>query len=99
MFGIVIFLINALSVRSFAEMEFWFSSIKVAAIILFIVIGGAAVFGLIDFKGGQETPFLSNFMTDRGLFPNGVLAVMFTLVMVNFSFQGTEPCRHCGRGK
>lgn len=29
-------------------------------------------------------------MTDRGLFPNGVLAVMFTLVMVNFSFQGTE---------
>ncbi|KIU06115.1 amino acid permease [Bacillus subtilis] len=89
-FGIVIFLINALSVRSFAEMEFWFSSIKVAAIILFIVIGGAAVFGLIDFKGGQETPFLSNFMTDRGLFPNGVLAVMFTLVMVNFSFQGTE---------
>ncbi|HDV0606590.1 TPA: amino acid permease, partial [Acinetobacter baumannii] len=89
-FGIVIFLINALSVRSFAEMEFWFSSIKVAAIVLFIVIGGAAVFGLIDFKGGQETPFLSNFMTDRGLFPNGVLAVMFTLVMVNFSFQGTE---------
>ncbi|MCY8280895.1 amino acid permease, partial [Bacillus inaquosorum] len=85
-FGIVIFLINALSVRSFAEMEFWFSSIKVAAIVLFIVIGGAAVFGLIDFKGGQETPFLSNFMTDRGLFPNGVLAVMFTLVMVNFSF-------------
>jgi arginine/ornithine permease len=71
-------------------MEFWFSSIKVTAIILFIVIGGCAVFGLIDFKGGQETPFLSHFMTDKGLFPNGVLAVMFTLVMVNFSFQGTE---------
>ncbi len=34
-FGIVIFLINALSVRSFAEMEFWFSSIKVAAIVLY----------------------------------------------------------------
>ncbi|WP_406621591.1 amino acid permease [Bacillus atrophaeus] len=89
-FGVIIFSINALSVRSFAEMEFWFSSIKVTAIVLFIIIGGAAVFGFIDFQGDQQAPFLSHFSTDKGLFPNGVLAVMFTLVMVNFSFQGTE---------
>lgn len=37
-FGVVIFSINALSARSFAEMEFWFSSIKVMAIVLFIIL-------------------------------------------------------------
>ena len=40
----VIFTSNALSVRFFAETEFWFSFIKVAAIVLFILIGGCAVF-------------------------------------------------------
>lgn len=89
-FGVVIFSINALSARSFAEMEFWFSSIKVMAIVLFIILGCAAVFGFVGFNGGQTAPYLSNFTTDKGLFPNGAQAVLFTLVMVNFSFQGTE---------
>ncbi|PIK32528.1 amino acid permease, partial [Bacillus siamensis] len=89
-FGVVIFSINALSARSFAEMEFWFSSVKVMAIVLFIILGCAAVFGFVGFNGGQTAPYLSNFTTDKGLFPNGAQAVLFTLVMVNFSFQGTE---------
>lgn len=50
----------------------------------------AAVFGFVGFNGGQTAPYLSNFTTDKGLFPNGAQAVLFTLVMVNFSFQGTE---------
>ncbi|KKB73018.1 MULTISPECIES: amino acid permease [Bacillus] len=89
-FGVVIFFINALSAKSYAETEFWFSSIKVAAIVLFIVIGCGAIFGLIGLKGGEPAPFFSRFTTDGGLFPNGLPAVLFTLVMVNFSFQGTE---------
>ena len=47
-------LINALSARSYAETEFWFSSIKVTAIILFILIGGAAVLVLLILK--EENP-------------------------------------------
>ena len=34
------FAINALSSRSFAEVEFWFASIKVITIIAFIILGG-----------------------------------------------------------
>ena len=49
-FGVTIFTINALSARSYAETEFWFSSIKVSAIIAFIILGGAAMFGFIDLK-------------------------------------------------
>jgi len=36
-FAILIFVLNVLTVRLFAETEFWFSSIKVVAILLFIV--------------------------------------------------------------
>src|ERR1700727_15439 len=37
---------NLVSVRSFGEFEFWFASIKVAAIILFLVLAGVYVAGL-----------------------------------------------------
>lgn len=88
-FGALIFSLNALSAKAFGETEFWFSSVKIFAIIMFIVVGGAAMFGLIDMKSGQEAPLLSNFFAE-GLFPNGVTALLITMITVNFSFQGTE---------
>ena len=48
---ILIFTLNALSVRLFAEAEFWFASIKVFAICAFIVIGSLAIFGVIPVAG------------------------------------------------
>jgi len=88
-FAILLFLLNALSARSFAETEFWFAGVKVVTIVLFILVGGAAMFGLINF-GGQPAPMLTNFTNDGGLFPNGLTAVLLTMIAVNFAFQGTE---------
>ncbi|MGG1660239.1 amino acid permease [Brevibacillus sp. NRS-1366] len=88
-FGGVLFLLNALSARAFGESEFWFSSIKVSAIILFIILGGAAMFGLIDLKNGQPAPMLSNF-TNSPLLPHGITGLIMTMITVNFSFTGTE---------
>ncbi|MCM3007021.1 amino acid permease [Priestia koreensis] len=88
-FALLIFLLNALSAKAFGEAEFVFSSIKVIAIILFIGIGGAAMFGLLDMKSGEGAPFLSHFF-DEKLFPNGLKALLITMITVNFSFQGTE---------
>ena len=88
-FGIALFLMNALSARAFGETEFWFSSIKVAAIILFIVLGGGAMFGFIDMGEGQAAPMLSNF-TEAGWFPNGITGFLLTAITVNFAFQGSE---------
>ncbi|MFL6562411.1 MAG: amino acid permease, partial [Bacillus sp. (in: firmicutes)] len=88
-FAVVLFSLNALSARAFGETEFWFSSIKIFAIIAFIVLGGAAMFGLIHLKGGQPAPFFSNF-TAQGLLPHGFSALIITMIAVNFSFQGTE---------
>jgi arginine/ornithine permease len=88
-FGLILFLLNALSARAFGETEFWFSSVKVLAIILFILLGGAAMFGFIHMKGGQAAPFLTHF-TDNGILPNGIKGLLLTMITVNFSFQGTE---------
>ncbi|WP_373688003.1 MULTISPECIES: amino acid permease [Bacillus] len=85
----LLFLLNALSAKAFGEAEFWLSGIKIIVIILFIILGGGAMFGLIDMKGGQPAPFFSNFV-ENGILPNGLSAVFITMITVNFAFQGTE---------
>ncbi|RNB86905.1 amino acid permease [Brevibacillus fluminis] len=89
-FAGAIFLLNALSVKFFAETEFWFAGIKVVTIIFFILLGGAAMFGFIPMKDGSAAPMLSNFSGADGLFPNGLLPVLMTMISVNFAFSGTE---------
>lgn len=89
-FAVLLFSINALSTKSFAEVEFWFSSIKVIAVIAFIILGGAAMFGFLHMKGGEPAPFFSNYTDHGGLFPKGIAAILITMIGVNFSFQGTE---------
>ncbi|WP_418287670.1 amino acid permease [Lentilactobacillus curieae] len=89
LFMIVIFTSNALSVRFFAETEFWFSSIKVIAIIAFIVLGALAIFGVLPIKGYTHAPLFHNLFRD-GMFPNGVKGVFTTMLTVNFAFSGTE---------
>src|SRR6202521_5925410 len=39
-------LTNLISVKSFGEFEFWFASIKVAAIVVFLILAGVFVLGL-----------------------------------------------------
>lgn len=86
---ILIFTLNALSVRFFAEAEFWFSSIKVFAICAFIIIGLLAIFGVIPIAGYQHAPMFGNLIKD-GVFPNGFMPVFATILTVNFAFSGTE---------
>ncbi|MCD5322174.1 MULTISPECIES: amino acid permease [Pontibacillus] len=88
-FAALIFSLNAFSVKFFAEAEFWFSSVKVVAIVLFILIGFGAMFGWVTVTNSEPTSVLSNF-TSQGLFPNGVTAILMTMLAVNFAFSGTE---------
>ncbi|MED1202768.1 S-methylmethionine permease [Heyndrickxia acidicola] len=89
LFAILIFVLNIVTVKIFAESEFWFSSIKVIAILLFIIIGAAAMTGILPMAHSQSAPFLSNFKQD-GMFPHGALAIVMTMLAVNFAFSGTE---------
>ncbi|MCZ8518457.1 MULTISPECIES: amino acid permease [Paenibacillus] len=88
-FVVLLFLLNAMSAKAYAETEYWLASVKLVTIILFIGLGGAAMFGLIH-PAGASAPMLSNFTGEGGLFPNGIGAVLFTMIAVNFSYQGSE---------
>lgn len=78
--------VNLTSARSFGEFEFWFSSIKVSAIIAFILVSAAYVAGLY----GESSPGLANLTAHGGFAPNGTLVIIATVTTVIFSMMGTE---------
>jgi len=78
--------VNLMSSRSYGEFEFWFASIKVGAIVAFIVIGFAYVLGLTSPAG---TTF-ANLYSDRGFAPFGWPAVLAGATTIVFSLCGAE---------
>ncbi|MGG0413387.1 amino acid permease [Peribacillus simplex] len=84
---ILLTLTNIYSVKSFGEFEYWFSLIKVVAIILFLGLGLFVIFGLVP---GVEAPGLSNLTGNGGFMPSGISAVLLGITVVIFSFMGTE---------
>ncbi len=89
LFAAMILGINVLKVRVFAEVEFWFSAIKVVTIIAFILLGAGAIVGFIPLQDGSPAPFFSS-LTEGGLFPNGAFVIFMTMLAVNFAYSGTE---------
>lgn len=78
--------VNLLSARSYGEFEFWFASIKVAAIIVFIALAAAFAFGWL----GQKGPGLTNLTAQGGFMPFGFVAVLGGAAAVFFSITGAE---------
>ncbi|AYF85856.1 MULTISPECIES: amino acid permease [unclassified Pseudomonas] len=89
LFVVVLFSLNALATRAFGEAEYWFSGIKVAAILGFIVVGLLAIFGGLPLASGEPAPKFSNLIGDT-LFPNGLSAVFAVMMAVVYAFQGCE---------
>ncbi|MFF3324470.1 amino acid permease [Streptomyces sp. NPDC002889] len=80
---------NLASVASYGEFEFWFAGIKVVAIGAFVVIGLLAVFGVLPGSDNPGAGFAH--LTDAGGFlPNGAGAILTGVLMVVFSFMGSE---------
>ncbi len=78
--------VNARSVGAFGSFEYWFSTIKVSAIVVFILLGAAILLGI-----HQQRPIgLDNFRAYGGFLPRGWLGVWQALAFVIFSFIGTE---------
>ncbi|MEU6660745.1 amino acid permease [Streptomyces sp. NPDC046821] len=80
---------NLASVASYGEFEFWFAGIKVVAIGAFVIIGLLAVFGVLP---GSHNPGNGlGHLTDAGGFmPNGAGSILTGVLMVVFSFMGSE---------
>ena len=77
---------NLFSVSSFGEFEFWFAGIKVAAIVLFLVMGALFVVGAWPNKGFD----FSNLTAHGGFFPAGSGAIFAAILVVIFSMTGAE---------
>jgi GABA permease len=79
-------LTNLVSVKSFGEFEFWFASIKVAAIVGFLVLAGVYVLGLWP----GVAPSVVNLTAHGGFAPNGVLPILTGAVAATGFYFGAE---------
>src|SRR5450755_3641759 len=79
-------LVNLMSVRSYGEAEFWFASIKVVAITVFLVAGGVFVMGWWPGSSGG----LSHLTVHGGFMPNGIVPVLTGAVAATGFYFGTE---------
>ncbi|GAQ58176.1 amino acid permease [Streptomyces acidiscabies] len=87
-FLVVLFGVNLISVKLFGEMEFWFSMVKVTALIGMIVIGlGVLTFG---FSSAGDTAAVSNLWAFDGFFPKGIGSSLMTLQGVMFAYLAVE---------
>jgi len=78
--------VNLMSARSYGEFEFWFSSIKVAAIIVFILLAAAYACGFTAPHGAT----FGNLTSHGGFMPQGGIAVLAGAVTVFFALTGAE---------
>jgi GABA permease len=84
---LVLTVTNLFSVKNYGEFEFWFALIKVLAIIGFIVLGLAAIFGWMP---NSQVSGVSHLTDTLGFMPNGLGAVVAAMLTTMFSFMGTE---------
>jgi len=78
--------VSLASARSYGEFEFWFASIKVAAIVVFVVVAAGWLFGVAN----PASPGLSNLTSHGGFAPFGWLAILSGATTVIFSMVGAE---------
>ncbi|QDH16532.1 amino acid permease [Swingsia samuiensis] len=75
--------VNLFSVKGYGEFEYWLSTVKVVAIILFIVICGWAL-------GFRAPPVQENLVAHGGLIPHGWMALLAVVPTIVFSMGGSE---------
>jgi len=85
-FAFILLYLNSRSVSNFGTVEYWFAFIKVAAIIVFIILGTSTIFGI-----GQPATGTANLTgLPGGFMPNGWHGVWMGVIIGIFSFNGIE---------
>jgi GABA permease len=79
-------IVNLLSVRSYGEAEFWFASVKVAAIVAFLFAGAAFALGAWPGVAGG----VGHLTAHGGFMPNGIVPVLSGAVAATGFYFGAE---------
>ncbi len=80
--------INMVAVKWFGEIEFWFSLIKVSALVIFLVVGTAIL--VLGRHVGAVTPGAHLIFSHGGVFPHGLLPAVIIVQGVIFAYAGIE---------
>jgi AAT family amino acid transporter len=78
--------LNSMQVNRLGEFEYWFAMIKVAAILSFIIVGLALIFGV----GTGHALGLANLTRHGGFLPSGWKGVWLSLTITVTSYMGVE---------
>jgi len=84
----LVLVVNLLAVTVFGELEFWFSVLKVGAIVAFLVVGLFFLITGTPVAGHQ--PGFDILATNGGIFPNGLLPAIIVTQGVIFAYSGIE---------
>ncbi|WP_327118128.1 amino acid permease [Streptomyces sp. NBC_01341] len=87
-FTFILYGANLISVKLFGELEFWFSMVKVTAILGMILICAGVL--TIGFSDAGDTATVANLWNDGGFFPEGISGTLMTLQIVMFAFLAVE---------
>ncbi|MFG2518918.1 amino acid permease [Streptomyces sp. NPDC048527] len=87
-FTLILYAVNLISVKLFGELEFWFSMVKVTAIVGMILICAGIL--TIGFSDAGDTASVTHLWSDGGFFPHGIGSTLMTLQMVMFAFLAVE---------
>ncbi|MFJ4867040.1 amino acid permease [Streptomyces sp. NPDC088757] len=87
-FTVILYGANLISVKLFGELEFWFSMVKVTAIIGMILICAGIL--TVGFSDAGDTATVAHLWNQGGFFPNGVGSTLMTLQIVMFAFLAVE---------
>ncbi|WP_134733742.1 amino acid permease [Amycolatopsis nivea] len=84
----VVLSLNLVSVKLFGEMEFWFSIVKVAALVLFLIVGIVLLVTQHPIDGHIPGPQL---ISDHGgVFPAGIVPMILIVQGVVFAYASCE---------
>jgi L-asparagine transporter-like permease len=95
-FSALLILVNARSVNVFGAIEYWFSAIKVTAIVIFILLGAYIVFGApsalsaAGAAGAVPPAGFHNYTAHGGFFPRGVWGAWVAVIVAIFSYFSIE---------
>ncbi|MFC6886965.1 amino acid permease [Actinomadura yumaensis] len=84
----VVLTVNLVSVRFFGELEFWFSIVKVGALVAFMLVGIGVLATGHHVAGHASGPGLV--LDSGGIFPKGVLPMLVVVQGVVFAYASTE---------
>lgn len=86
LFAAILLYVNATTVKLFGAEEYWFSVVKIVAIVGFIILATVVIFG----ADSSSNIGIQNYFNDGGFFPHGFWGMWMGIFISLFSYLSIE---------